>query len=226
MHRWFVYSEFSEASAAAADSIAELITTAIESNDACHVVLPGGNTPALCLSLLAKKTLPWKQVHWYLGDERCCPSGDKERNDVMLQKNLWSKISDTNIYPIRAEFGAETAARLYSDVISAIDHFDIAFLGMGEDGHTASLFPGNEALNDTRSVVPVYDSPKPPSDRVSLSIDTLTKTKHRIVLASGAGKAEVIQRIKNAETLPINTLGDIDWYVDEASCAAACFNEK
>ena len=223
MHKWSVYNEFSEASAAVADRIAELIIVAIEDKGTCHVVLPGGNTPALCLSYLAKKTLPWKQVHWYLGDERCCPEGHKDRNDVMLQINLWSKISDTNKYPIPAELGAAQAAKKYREVIIDVNQFDIVFLGMGEDGHTASLFPGNDALDDAQSVVPVYDSPKPPSDRVSLSVNTLKKAKNRIVLASGEGKAEVLQQIKDGEPFPVNILGDIEWYLD---AAADCCSEK
>lgn len=220
MHKWLVFSEFDDASKAAADFIADQIEASIEKKGVCHVILPGGNTPAPCLGYLANKKLPWSQINWYLGDERCYPSGHADRNDVMLQNNLWSKIPNAIIHRIPAELGAEAGAKVYREDISAVESFDIAFLGMGEDGHTASLFPENEALNDTRSVIPVYNSPKAPSERVSLSINTLSKAGCRIVLTGGIAKANVITRIKNGELLPINYLGDINWYVYEAAVSA------
>ena len=220
MHQWNVYKTFDEASKAAADFIATQIQSSIEQNNSCRAILPGGNTPAACLSYLAKKSLPWNKVHWYPGDERCVPSGHADRNDVMLEKNLWSDLDDTHIHIIPAELGAEEAASVYRDMISHINQFDIAFLGLGEDGHTASLFPDNEALDDTRSVVPVYHSPKAPAERVSLSINTLRNALCRIVLVGGQSKAGIIARIKNGEALPINSLGDIHWYLDEAATSA------
>jgi len=216
MHKWFVFSEFGEASKAAAEFLADNIAANIKHKGACHVVLPGGNTPIACLGYLADKALPWNVVHWYLGDERCLPDGHAERNDVMLEKYFWSRLPDTNIHIIPAELGAEKAAAVYREEIRSVECFDIAFLGMGEDGHTASLFPHNEALHDIRSVVPVYDAPKPPSERVSLSSNTLSKAQCRIVLAGGTAKADAMMRIKKGEALPINCLGDINWYIDEA----------
>jgi len=217
MHKWFVSDEFDEASKAAADFLAGHIEACIQQKGVCHVALPGGNTPAHCLSYLAGKKLSWEQINWYLGDERCFPSGHAERNDVMLEKNLWSQISAPHIQRISAELGAEQAAQQYREIVNSIDYFDIIFLGMGEDGHTASLFPGNEALHDTRSVIPVYNSPKEPADRVSLSISTIKKAKCRMVLTGGAAKSDVIRRVKKGESLPINCLGDINWFVDKAA---------
>jgi len=219
MHKWFVYSEFDQASKAAADFIADNIVTSIRQKGISHVVLPGGTTPVNCLQYLADKDLPWDRVRWYLSDERCLPVGDAERNDVMLEKHFGSRLSKENFYPVPAELGADKAAEVYREVISSIKCFDIAFLGMGEDGHTASLFPHNEALHDMRSVVPVHGAPKAPSERVSLSSNTLSQARCRIVLATGAAKAEVIARIKQGEALPVNSLGDINWYVDEAVMA-------
>lgn len=215
MHKWFVYDDFDAASKATADFLAQSIESCLNEKNLCHVILSGGNTPAQCLSYLAEKKLPWHRVHWYPGDERCYPREHAERNDVMLQKYLWSHLSDTNIHLIPAELGAEKAAAEYRQVISSVEHFDIAFLGMGEDGHTASLFPENEALNDSRSVVPVYHSPKPPTDRVTLSMDTLKKARVRVVLASGVAKSSIIKRIQEGASFPISCLGDINWFVDK-----------
>jgi len=155
MNNWFVYKTFDAASKAAADFMADLIQTSIRHKGECHVILPGGDAPVICLGYLADKKLFWHKVHWYLGDERCYPQGHMGRNDILLKKTFWSRLSHTNVYSIPVELGVEKAAQLYDELISSIEHFDIAFLGMGEDGHTASLFPDNEALNDVRAVVPV-----------------------------------------------------------------------
>ena len=215
MHEWFVFDDFDKASKVAADYIAEKIELAIKERDNCHVALPGGNTPKTCLKYLADKKISWSKVHWYLGDERCYPSGHADRNDVMLDNNLWSRLPDANIHRILSELGAENAARLYAKEIINIKCFDIVFLGIGEDGHTASLFPDNDALKDERAVVPVFNSPKAPSDRVSLSVKTLQQAKCRVVLCSGSGKAEITSQIKNGDVLPINQIGDVNWFVDK-----------
>ena len=221
MHSWNISTDIEQASIMAAEFLADKIVEIVDEKGVCHVALPGGNTPASCMRLLAAKDLPWAHVHWYLGDERCYPLAHEERNDVMLQNNLWSRLPQSielsaNIHTMPAELGAEAAAEKYREIIDDIGGIDIAFLGMGEDGHTASLFPGNEALSDERSVIPVHDSPKPPPDRVSLSIQTLRQAACRLVLTAGASKASIIQRIRNGESLPINNIGDINWFVDRA----------
>ncbi|MDH5765045.1 MAG: 6-phosphogluconolactonase [Gammaproteobacteria bacterium] len=218
-HQWHVYDTLDQASVAAADELERQINTCLQQQDSCHVILPGGNTPVKCLQLLAEKKLPWQKIHWYLTDERCYPIGHEDRNDSMLQEHFWSRISATNIHRIQADLGPEVAASLYRETIRPISNFDIAFLGMGQDGHTASLFPGNSGLNDQRSVIPVYDSPKQPDERVSLGISTLQKVNFRMVLAAGTDKADIIARIKNHESLPINDLGDITWFIDHAAGA-------
>ncbi len=215
MHKWFIYDEFDAVSKAAAEFLAKEIEACLRNKNICHVILPGGNTPATCLRYLANKKLPWEKIHWYLGDERCFPRDHSERNDVMLDKNFWSLLNIANIHLIPAELGAEKAAEHYREEIATVDHFDIAFLGIGEDGHTASLFPENQALGDSRSVIPVYHSPKPPSDRVSLSLQTLRNAHCKVVLASGLSKASIIERIKNGESFPINCIGDINWFIDQ-----------
>ncbi|MDH5517583.1 MAG: 6-phosphogluconolactonase [Gammaproteobacteria bacterium] len=219
MHHWYVSADFDKASQQAAEFLADAIGLCVDKKGSCHVVLPGGNTPAKCLGLLAQQDLPWDKVHWYPGDERCYPVAHAERNDVMLEQHLWSHLSVAHVHRIAAELGAEKAALLFSELISAIEHFDIAFLGIGEDGHTASLFPGNEALLDSRPAVPVHHSPKAPQDRVSLSISTLKQATTRLVLASGVGKRDIISRIKQQESLPVNMLGSINWFIDESVLA-------
>ena len=219
MNHWHIYPTAEDTAKAAAEYLAELITKTLKKQKLCHIALPGGSTPAKCFAYLTKKNLNWQNIHWYLGDERCYPVGHAERNDTMIREHLWLPIHcpDNNIHPMQTELGAEAAAEQYSKVIEQIGTLDIALLGMGEDGHTASLFPDNPALKLKQAAIPVHNSPKPPADRVSLSINTLQSTKNRIVLATGAGKQWAIQQIKQSADLPINCIGQLEWFVDNAA---------
>jgi len=204
---------------AAAEYLYDQITTCVNAKAVCHVALPGGSTPARCLELLSGKPLPWSSIHWYVGDERCYPPGHPERNDSMIQLQLWSRIETPaeNLHPIPAELGPELAAETYSVLIDKIGCLDIVVLGIGEDGHTASLFPNNPAIENKHSVVPVFDAPKPPAERVSLGLTTIQSAGQRIVLVSGSGKREALAQLKQGKQLPIALIGASHWFVDEAA---------
>ena len=161
--------ETAEAVAAyAAERLAELCRQAVEARGVCHLVLAGGTTPRRCYELLREMQLPWQSMHIWFGDERCLPIGESERNDVMADEALLKHVSvpSGQIHRIAAELGAESAAESYEQLLTAAPAMDIVLLGMGEDGHTASLFPENIALQDKRLALPVYNSPKPPAERV------------------------------------------------------------
>jgi len=206
---------------AAADEIAATAQRVLAAADVCHIALPGGGTPARCLELLAAMQLPWPRLHWYLGDERCYPPGHAGRNDTMIRDRLWSRIDgpESNHHPIPAELGPERAAEQYAALIKAIGSLDLVVLGMGEDGHTASLFPGNAALLDPHAVVPVHGAPKPPSQRVSLGLAALLAAGRRVVLATGAGKRDALQRVNRGEALPVLLAQPDRWLTDRAAAA-------
>ena len=92
MHQWHIHPDSGAAAKACADYLAERIIAVLETQALCHVALPGGSTPAACLSRLAGQALPWSRVHWYLGDERCLPREDAGRNDHMIEQQLWRAI--------------------------------------------------------------------------------------------------------------------------------------
>lgn len=217
-----IYADAEILARAAADYLYERIQDCLMRKPLCHVALPGGRTPGRCLELLAMLPLPWERIHWYLGDERCYPAGHAQRNDTLVQKQLWSIIDApaANRHPIPAELGPEAAAAAYAEIIQSIGQLDIVVLGMGEDGHTASLFPGNPALEDERPVVPVHDAPKPPPERVSLGLTALQAAAERIALVTGAGKHEALQRLRDGEQLPIARAGPITWFTDEDAAAS------
>jgi len=120
-----------------------------------------------------------------------------------------------------AELGPELAAQAYVKLLAAAPVMDIVLLGMGEDGHTASLFPDNPALQDKRLAVPVYDSPKPPPERVSMGYGLLNNARHRILMVAGKGKAEALARIRAGEPLPIAAIADGEWLIDRDAMGVA-----
>jgi 6-phosphogluconolactonase len=206
----------------AADRVAVLCREAVAARGACHLVLAGGHTPERCYALLAAMDLPWPALHIWFGDERCLPPGDPERNDTMADRALISRVPvpARQVHRIAAETGPEDAAMAYAAQLSAAPAMDVVLLGLGEDGHTASLFPGNPALDDSRAAVPVHGAPKPPPERVSMGFSVLNAAKHRLVLVSGRGKADALARIRGGEPLPAARLAACEWLVDRA--AAAC----
>ena len=214
-----VYKTPEAVAQAAADYLFQQIKTCVSEKGLCHVVLPGGSTPARCLELLAEKPLPWKNIHWYPGDERCYPVGHAERNDSMISAKLFSLQAHNieNFHAISAELGPELGAEQYAKLIDATGGLDIVVLGMGEDGHTASLFPGNVALHDQRSVVPVYDAPKAPGERISIGLTALRNAAECIVIATGENKREALTKLKEGLVLPVGLVEADIWFVDEAA---------
>jgi len=200
----------------AASRVAGLCRDAVAARGACHLVLAGGRTPERCYTLLAAMDLPWPALHIWFGDERCLPPGDPGRNDAMADRALLAHvpIPAGQVHRIPAELGPEAAAAAYAAELAAAPAMDVVLLGLGEDGHTASLFPGNPALDDARPAVPVHDAPKPPPERVSMSLAALNAARRRLVLVSGGGKADALARIRGGEPLPAARLAAAEWLVD------------
>ena len=215
----FVHDDLDELCAAVAQRIAELAAQAIAARGVFHVALAGGETPRRCYEKLRDLTIDWAHVQVYFGDERCLPAGDAQRNDQMAFDTLLKHVAipPGNIHTIPAELGAREAAAHYAAVLADIERLDLTLLGMGEDGHTASLFPDNPAAASTASVVPVFNAPKPPAERVSLGMSTLNAARHRIFLVAGAGKRDALGRILREEPLPAAYVVAAEWHLDRAA---------
>ena len=167
-------------------------------------VFAGGTTPEMTYRLLAAADARWQAWRCYFGDERCLAQGNADRNSTMAERS-WLRhvpIPTGNLFPIPAELGAEAAARAYAETLRPAMPFDFVLLGMGEDGHTASLFPGQEHAPG-ELVHPVHEAPKPPPDRVSLSSDALSDALEVLILVSGAGKQAAVRRWQAGEPLPV-----------------------
>lgn len=194
---------------------------AIAARAVFRIVLAGGSTPQAVYRGLADTATDWSRWQVYFGDERCLPINDPERNSVMATQSWLGRVSipGSNIHTIPAELGPETAASRYADVIAAVRPFDLVLLGMGEDGHTASLFPGQH-LDVSRSVHPVHHAPKPPPDRVSLGLVALNDCEEVLILVAGSKKRAAVQRWRAGETLPVTGIHGhcgADVYIDAAA---------
>lgn len=202
-----LYEDMQEVARAAAQSVLQSANEAITERGAFHLVLAGGTTPRLAYRRLVEAETDWRRWHIYFGDERCLPIDDRERNSVMAQ-GAWLKhvaIPPSQIHPIAAELGAAEGARAYSQVIEKVLPFDLVLLGMGEDGHTASLFPGH--LDDVQERVhAVHQAPKPPSDRISLSRYSLCATRKLLLLVTGSAKQAALAKWVSGELLPVASL--------------------
>jgi len=177
---------------------------AIGARGVFRIVLTGGSTPLLAYRKLAGASAHWADWHIYHGDERCLPSDDAERNSRAADETwlLQVPIPREQVHAIPAERGAEAAAAAYEPIVAAALPFDLVLLGMGEDGHTASLFPEHE-IRPGPLVMPVHEAPRPPPERVSLTPSALCRTRRMLVLVTGAGKRPAMHRWLAGEGLPV-----------------------
>lgn len=211
-----VHADLDELSAAVAQRIAILARASIMERGVFRMALAGGETPRRCYEHLRRMPIEWDRIEFYFGDERCLPLGDVQRNDSMAYDALlkYVPILQGSVRAIPAEEGARVAAEEYAKMLNL--PLDLVLLGMGEDGHTASLFPGHPAADSAASVVAVFDSPKPPPERVSLSMTTLNAARVKMFLVAGAGKRDALQRIAQGVQLPAGRIVGAEWHVDKA----------
>lgn len=194
---------------------------ALATRGSFHIVLAGGTTPKTLYSALVNLETDWSRWFVYFGDERCLPAGDAERNDQMAC-DTWLKlvtIPDTQIFPIPSELGATIGAIHYRQLLVSIVNFDLVLLGIGEDGHTASLFPGHELgrTTDYPDVLAVHDAPKQPSERISMSASRLSRSDNVWVIATGEGKREALEQWLSGAELPVSAIqpeNGIDLYTN------------
>lgn len=180
---------------AVAELAAELTVGAVDralaARGRADIALAGGTTPALLYDHLTALQRRWDGVHLWIGDERCVTHDHPDSNVRMVREHLIAPGSVLHAPPPVGE--PELRARAYAAQLKQLT-LDLVLLGLGEDAHTASLFPGSPALTDERVVVPVHDAPKPPPERVSLSLGVLSAARQRLLLVTGAGKAEALTR--------------------------------
>jgi 6-phosphogluconolactonase len=192
----------------AAELIARALRDAVQRRGVAHLGLAGGNTPRRAYELLAGLLDDWSAVELWYGDERCVGPDNPESTHLLVVESLLAHIAASGRagpieHRVRGELDPETAAREYAEELRAklpaaelggLPALDVSLVGIGEDGHTASLFPGHPEVEDSSGALclPVRDSPKPPPERVTLSLPVLRAARYSLLLVAGAGKAEAL----------------------------------
>jgi 6-phosphogluconolactonase len=198
-----------------AEAGAKAIAVALQ-NGARTLVLAGGTTPERCYELLAEMEVDWGKVTILFGDERCVPPDHPDSNYRIAREKLLDKVSPATVHRMPAELGPDEGAKEYAKTIANLVPLDLVILGVGEDGHTASLFPNHPILKATGLVAGIKNSPKPPSERVTLTLETIQAAKQVIVLATGKGKADAVALAKRGE-VPSGMIAGAQWLIDRAA---------
>ncbi len=221
---------------------ARLITSIVDAQAArgsASIVLTGGSTGIAVLASVnsapARDAVDWRQVDIWWGDERFVPAADKERNDLQAYDALLGSVPvDTaRVHRVPAsdgEFGddADAAAAWYADQLTTVNDgsapwFDVLMLGLGEEGHTASIFPESPAAYDEGVACAVRDCPKPPPTRVSMTFSTLARASEVWMMTAGSGKAEAVGKaLGGADRTQLPAAGPKGlvrtlWLLDEAA---------
>ncbi|HET7358721.1 MAG TPA: 6-phosphogluconolactonase [Rhodanobacteraceae bacterium] len=208
--RWHGVADSDALHSAAYQRIVEAATLAIASAGRFAIVLAGGNTPRAVYRLLRDADTDWSRWHVWFGDERCLPGGDAGRNSAMAGQ-AWLDhvpIPARQCHVLPAEQGAEAAARAYAQELKGVGMFDLVLLGLGEDGHTASLFPGHDwgTAADAPDTLAVFDAPKPPPERVSLGAARLARARAVLFLVDGETKRDAVARWRAGAAIPARAI--------------------
>lgn len=217
---------------AAADLFALSAADAVTARGRFTVALSGGTTPLRTYELLAtdphRVTVPWRRVHVFWGDERCVPPGHHDSNYGAAKRSLLSRVDvpQEQVHRIPAELGAVPAAAAYEKELreffgaGLLPAFDLIVLGLGEEGHTASLFPRSPALDVTAHLAAPVMPPPPAHPRVTLTLPVLNHARHVLFLVAGSAKAQALREVFSGQGLrpvpaalvrPVD--GRVNWYV-------------
>lgn len=234
-----VFDDAEAVARAATETFARLASEAVEERGTFSVALSGGTTPRRVYELLAsdayRERVPWSKVHVFFGDERAVPPDHAESNYRMASEALLSHVPvpSENVHRIEGLGDAAANASDYESVMRGFfgeaewPRFDLVFLGMGDDGHTASLFPNTAALEESRAWVAPNWVEKLQAWRVTLTAPAINAARRIVFLVTGASKAERLREVLDGPhdpaRLPSQMIrprdGALSWYVDRAAAA-------
>ncbi len=223
----------------AATFIIELANKSIKEKGRFTIALSGGHTPEQLYSLLAQepfcKQMPWKNIFVFWGDERCVPYEDEQSNERMAALLLLNKVEIpfNNIYPIPVNLSPAQAAEKYESEINDffkndLPQFDLILLGLGENGHTASLFPDTEVLNEKKYLVKEVFVDEVKMFRVTMTLPLINHASNIIFLVTGKQKAMIVKNILNTSSFQSNKYpaqlinpekGELYWFIDSEAAA-------
>jgi 6-phosphogluconolactonase len=230
-----IFRDYESLSRAAADFIAEQSQKTVRNRGQLYLALSGGRTPRLAYELLSLDSLlnkiPWSKVNLFWSDERCVPPDDPRSNERMARKAFIDRvpIPAGQVHPLRCAGSPQQSAKKYEALLKSFfpddaRSFDILLLGLGEDGHTASLFPASEVLNETKRWAREIHRPQEDFYRITLTLPLINRASQIIFLASGKQKAKALARVMDRSAdvparlvRPIN--GQLLWLVDQEAAS-------
>jgi 6-phosphogluconolactonase len=221
------------ASERAAREIVRRLQCARDGRGVAHLALSGGGTPARTYELLAKQLESWERIELWFADERCVEPDDRESNYLLARQTLLDRAAGMDpgrVHRIEGELGPEQGAERYARTLrehapieDELPVLDVVVLGIGPDGHVASLFPGAATLEAEPGelCLGVHDSPKPPPERITLTLAVLRAARRCVLLATGAGKADAVDAMlaEPSRHVPASLLrrGRLSVIVDDAA---------
>jgi 6-phosphogluconolactonase len=245
-----VYKDAEQLSQAVAKWMSDLIAETLKVTDRFTIALSGGSTPKLLHKILAaepyKSQIDWSKLHIFWGDERAVPFEDSRNNAKMAYDTLLNFVSvpTSQIHVMRTDIAPEAAALEYEKILHQYfdavpgnsgganpailpNSFDLVLLGMGDDGHTLSLFPGTDIVHEEKAWVKAFFLPAQDMYRITLTKTIANRAAHIAFLTTGPGKAHALKEVlkgaynpdlyPSQEIKPVN--GELHWFVDEAAAA-------
>lgn len=235
MNKKEIFEDAEQLCNAAAEYIVNLSNKCIGKKGRFTIALSGGNTPLKLYALLAKakyaKSLDWKNIFIFWGDERCVPFSDKNNNSHMAMLTLLNNVPlpAENIFPIPVNFKPAIAASSYESTLltffkERIPVFDLILLGIGDNGHTASLFPFTDILHEDKKLVKEVYVEEVNMFRISFTVPLINNAANILFLVTGKEKSEIIKTVfsatKNPEKYPVQFIqGKTIWYLDKAAAS-------
>lgn len=240
-----IYTDRNALSVALAARVVNLASKAVTRRGRFCVALSGGSLmdimgPPLG-SIPLRNNVDWSAWHVFWSDERWVPWSSPESNFGLARRLFFSRVNipeeqvhatDDSLTPAETAQAYESClAAVFQPGVGRLPRFDLILLGIGDDGHTASLFPDHPALDENRRwVVPVLDAPKPPPHRITLTLPVINHARHVIFVAAGPGKAKIVSRVFDPDAkqaaLPARRVnpsdGKLQWFVDRKAAAAIC----
>ena len=232
----FIYDSVEELIEKMAEDFMKKVNAAISHAGDCNLVLSGGNSPKRLYDLLAsypyKSEIDWDKIYFFFADERCVPFNDPANNGLMIKKALFEplKIADSRIFYISTLQNPEEAAKKYSKRIIAHFRdkpirFDLILLGLGDDAHTASLFPHTPVLREQKALVSAVYPEKQAAPRITLTAPLINEACSISFLVYGDDKAEAVKQVlegeRNSEEHPAQLIhpedGTVDWFLDKSA---------
>jgi 6-phosphogluconolactonase len=229
-----IYNSTQEVTERLADFFAQKVNAAIADSNECAVVLSGGNSPQRLYERLAtepyRSSIDWGRISFFLGDERYVPFDDPASNGIMAKRTLFDplRIDPSRIFYMRTHLKPDEAARDYSKRIKSYFKerpicFDLVLLGLGDDGHTASLFPHNSVLHEQKALVSAVFVEKLQAYRITMTAAVINEAHTIAFLVLGESKAHAVKEIidgnANTEAFPAKLIapeeGEVEWFLDE-----------